>query len=510
MAKANFIRAMSTDNSSSTSDLIGASLASSAANDDLHPEDVRPRSPAEALEPARAPEPPARRKRRRPHPFFIVVNGMMTVLVVALFALGGVIYFAKVQFDQPGPLTHSTVVAVPKGEGVNAIAARLEREGIISDRRIFVASVIYFKAQEKLKAGEYEIRKGASMREVLDQLVRGKSILYKITIPEGLTSEQAVERLRGEELLVGEITEIPPEGSLMPDTYKFSRGMTRQEIVERMQAEQRKFLRNLWETRADDLPLKTVEEAMILASIVEKEARRADERAKVAGVFINRLRKGMRLQSDPTIIYGITNGSGTLGRPIQKDEIAQKTPYNTYVIKGLPPGPIANPGRAAIEAVLNPAKTDDLYFVADGTGGHAFASNLAEHNKNVARWREIERQIREREAAEAKQKEEAERAKLEQAVGPAVEEASAAQPETGSSIPETVPGLDITTGVPGLSVSETSEVHQLDIPQSGSPTLSLPKVSGTALDASGPSPQAAETPAGSGVPLPLRKPKKTQ
>ena len=395
---------MTTDSTSDPSGRFDSDFPASAANDDMLFEDVRPRSPAEALEPARAPEPPEYSKRRKTHPLLAVMNGLMTLLVVGLLGLGGLIYFAKIEFDSPGPLDHSTVVVIPKGEGVNAIAERLEREGVISDRRIFVASVMYFKAQNKLKAGEYELRKSASMRDVLDQLVRGKSILYKVSIPEGFTSQQVVDRLNAASFLEGEIAEIPAEGSLMPDTYKFSRGMTRTDMLERMGAEQRKFITNLWDSRAEGLPFETPQEAIILASIVEKETGRADERTRVAGVFINRLRKKMRLQSDPTVIYGLVGGKGTLGRGILREELQRETPYNTYVIAGLPPGPIANPGRAAIEAVLNPAVTKDLYFVANGTGGHAFAPTLAAHNRNVARWRDIEREMREKREAEAKAK----------------------------------------------------------------------------------------------------------
>ena len=378
---------------------VAQSLASMAANDDLQPT-TRARSPAEALEPARAPEPPNRRNRRRMHPFLAVLNGMMTMIVIAFLGLGGLLYYAKTQYDQPGPLDHSTVVVIPKGEGVNAIAARLEREGVISDRRLFVASVIYFKAQDRLRYGEYSIEKNMSMREVLDTLVEGRAILHKVTIPEGYTSWQVVERLNGHETLTGALAELPAEGSLLPETYRFSRGSTRKEIIERMQAEQRKFVAKLWQKRAQGLPFKTPMEAIILASVVEKETGRSDERARVAAVFVNRLKKNMRLDSDPTIIYGLSGGKGTLGRPILRSELEQPTPYNTYRIKGLPPTPIANPGRASIEAVLRPAQTNDLYFVADGTGGHVFSGSLAEHNRNVAKWRVVERQIREREAAE--------------------------------------------------------------------------------------------------------------
>lgn len=358
----------------------------------------RPRSPAEALEPARAPERPRRAGRFRPHPIFRLLNGFLTLLLLAMIAAGGLLYFAKYQFDRPGPLAAAKVIVIPKGEGVTAIAARLENEGIISDRRLFVASVMYFDAQDKLKAGEYEFPKQASMRQVLDALVQGRAILHRFTIPEGYTSRQVVDALMQHEALSGTVAEIPPEGSLLPDTYRFSRGTSRQEIIERMQAEQRSFMAKMWEKRADDLPFKTPQEAIVLASIVEKETGRADERPRIAAVFINRLKKNMRLQSDPTIIYGLTGGEGPLGRPLLRSEIDRETPYNTYQINGLPPTPIANPGRAAIEAVLRPAKTDELYFVADGTGGHAFARTLEEHNANVARWRQIERERNAREA----------------------------------------------------------------------------------------------------------------
>lgn len=385
----------------------GLSRGPIAANDDLH-DQARPRSPAEVLEPARAPEPPSGRKRRRTHPVLMVLNAGMTLLVVGLIALGCAFYFAKTKFDSPGPLAHSTVFVIPKGASVNSIAERLEREGVISDRRIFVGSALYFKVQDKLKAGEYEIRKSASMRDVLDTLVKGRAILHKVSVPEGMTSLQVVERLNAHEMLKGEIEGVPLEGSLLPDTYKFSRGMTRQDLLDRMRAAQSKFIRQLWGKRQSGLPIKTPEEAIILASIVEKETGRADERSRIAGVFMNRLQKGMPLQSDPTIIYGLVGGVGKLGRGILRSELEKATPYNTYKIKGLTPTPIANPGRAAIEAVLNPAKTKDLYFVADGTGGHAFAPTLAKHNANVANWRKIERERRKKEEAEAKAKAEAE------------------------------------------------------------------------------------------------------
>jgi len=370
---------------------------------------VLPRSPAEALEPDQPPEAPRGRKpkRQRQRPVFALMNALFTALFIGLIGLAGAFYYAKMQFDSPGPLKHNTVVTIPRGEGVNAIASRLEREGIIHDRRIFMAAVLYFGAQAKLKAGDYAIKTNAPMRSVLDTLIEGDAILYKVTIPEGWTSLQTVERLRETPELTGEIAEVPPEGSLLPDTYRFARNTPRSDIIARMQEAQREFLEKVWPSRDPDLPIETKEEALILASIVEKETGLADERSKVAGVFINRLRKGMRLGSDPTIIYGLVGGRGSLGRPIYRSEITKKTPYNTYVIKGLPPTPIANPGRASIEAVLRPADTDALYFVADGTGGHVFAETLAGHNRNVAEWRKIEKRIRAEQAAAERARQEA-------------------------------------------------------------------------------------------------------
>jgi UPF0755 protein len=234
---------------------------------------------------------------------------------------------------------------------------------------------------------------------LLDKLVEGKSIRHKVTVAEGLTSQQVVRKLLDHPELTGEIQEIPAEGSLLPDTYLFRRGESRQDILNRMAQAQQVFLAEHWKNRAPDLPIDTPQEALILASIVEKETAVEGERPQIAAVFENRLKKGMRLQSDPTIIYGLVGGEGKLGRPILQSELDKKTVYNTYQIDGLPPTPIANPGRSAILATLNPAETDALYFVADGSGGHAFASSLSEHNDNVADWRRIEKQRRAEEEA---------------------------------------------------------------------------------------------------------------
>ena len=361
------------------------------------------RSPNERLEPARAPSRPRGLQEHEPSRFLSglvrVTSGLLTFALVLMILIGGSAAVVYSQFERPGPLAEARTVVVPKGKGRIQIAEALEEQGVIANRWTFVAGHVFQalsggKRNPDLKAGEYEIKPNASMREVLDTLIEGKSIQYKVAIPEGLTSEQIVERLRAEPNLTGEIISVPAEGTLMPDTYLISKGMERQELISRMQSQMTEFVAQAWEKRQTDLPLRTIEDAVTFASIVEKETGRADERARVAAVFHNRLKKGMRLQSDPTIIYGIVGGQGSLGRPITKPDIDTKTAYNTYQINGLPPGPICNPGRDAIEAALKPAATADLYFVADGTGGHAFSENLKDHNSAVQKWREVERQAK--------------------------------------------------------------------------------------------------------------------
>lgn len=313
-----------------------------------------------------------------------------------MLVIGGISFAIIHQFESPGPLSASRNIVIPSG-GRIAIAELLEREGIIANRWTFVGGHILQammgagKANE-LKAGEYEIKEHASMHEVLETLTKGKSIPYKITLPEGLTSQQIVERIRAEPNLSGDIASIPAEGSLLPDTYYFSKGSLREDIISRMQDQMQKALAALWDKRSDSLPLRSVQELVTFASIVEKETGKPDERDRVAAVFYNRLKKGMRLQSDPTIIYGLVSGQGSLGRSISKSDIEERTPYNTYQINGLPPGPICNPGASALQAALAPADTSDLYFVADGTGGHAFSATLKEHNSAVQKWRETEKQ----------------------------------------------------------------------------------------------------------------------
>jgi UPF0755 protein len=285
-------------------------------------------------------------------------------------------------------------VLIKPNTGVREIASLLESQGLISDARIFLVGLRVHGADGKLKAGEYEIKAGASMREIMELLESGRSVLYSLTIPEGLTVAQVFDRIANTPELSGEMPgELPPEGSLAADTLRFTRGLSRQEVVAKLKADQEQLVRSIWERRAPDLPIEDIDEFITLASIVEKETGRADERSRVAGVFINRLRAGMRLQSDPTVIYGIFGGAGKpADRPIYRSDLEKETPYNTYRVAGLPPTPIAIPGRASLEAVANPSRTDELYFVADGTGGHVFATTLKEHNENVARWRRIERE----------------------------------------------------------------------------------------------------------------------
>jgi len=249
------------------------------------------------------------------------------------------------------------------------------------------------KARSDLKPGEYNFQKNASLREVIATIVEGKVVQHSVTVPEGLTSEQIVARLSENDIFSGAVREIPREGTLLPETYKFPRGTTREQVIQRMQQAQKRLIAEIWEHRSADIPIKTPEQLVTLASIVEKETGKPDERSRVAAVFTNRLRQRIKLQSDPTIIYGLVGGKGTLGRPIKRSEIGQPSPYNTYVIEGLPPGPISNPGRASLEATANPARTRDLYFVADGTGGHAFTETYDQHQKNVARLRAMEKQI---------------------------------------------------------------------------------------------------------------------
>lgn len=313
------------------------------------------------------------------------LRAFLLVLLIAGAGLFGFLYLG------PGPRAPqgaATTVILQKGAGIGGIAGALKAAGVIRSQIVFMV-MAKLTAGSRLKAGEYEIRSGESVAAIIADVKAGRVVRHLITIPEGWTSQMAAEAVNAAPWLAGH-AETPPEGSLLPNTYQVQRGDDRQKVVERMQAAQRKLLAELWPRRAPGLPFTTPDQAVTLASIVEKETALAAERPRIAAVFENRLRAGMRLESDPTVIYGVSKGA-PLGRAISVADLATATPFNTYLLVGLPPTPIANPGRASLEAVLNPPQTNELYFVANGAGGHSFASSFDEHQKNVARWREIEK-----------------------------------------------------------------------------------------------------------------------
>ncbi|MGQ0672834.1 MAG: endolytic transglycosylase MltG [Hyphomicrobium sp.] len=511
---------------------------------------LRPRSPAEALEPGRAPARPKGVKHARPPNKKVsgvvrVFSGLLTVSLVAIAVFAGAGLLLRHEIERPGPLEVTRAVAIPKGLNRNNIAERLEKEGVISSPWTFIIAsylgeTVGERKGQTLKFGDYEFKKNASVREVLDTIVEGKSILAKLSIPEGLTSIQIIERIKAEPDLSGDITQVPAEGVLFPDTYRFSKGMARQDLVDQMLAKQKEVLAAAWEKRQEGLPISTPEQALVLASIVEKETGRADERERVASVFVNRLKKNMRLESDPTILYGIFGGAVQWGKPILKSEIETKTAHNTYQIKGLPPTPICNPGRATIEATLNPAKTDDLYFVADGAGGHVFSGTLKEHNAAVANWRKVEKDIRAGEK-EAKAKDDVE-AKADAAGAAAAAAATAAaagaanpakvdvkpesrQPAGQRAVVRTVPAAADAKAIPNPPAEQPAAKvpsGETTVPQkkSASPvkTVSGDKPSAAtpaakavepaaATEASPAATSEAAPAAGSEIPPPVRKPK---
>lgn len=353
------------------------------------PKRITPRSPRTAIEPDTVAM-PIRRSASARHPLIVIGNAIISIFVLLAIVAGVVLFIGKQRFEEPGPLPQDRVVNIPHGSGMRDIADVLSQQGVIDQPWVFIGSVLVLKAREDLKAGEYQFKAHSSLRDVVATMVEGKVVTHQVSVPEGLTSQQIVSRLLEDDVLTGDIKAIPREGSLLPDTYNFTRGVTREQMIDRMQQAQQRLVREIWDHRSPDLPIKTPDQLVVLASLVEKETGKPEERTRVAAVFVNRLKQKIKLQSDPTIIYGLVGGKGTLGRPIMKSEITQPTPYNTYLIDGLPPGPISNPGRAALEAAANPARTRELYFVADGTGGHAFAETYEQQQKNVARLRSIE------------------------------------------------------------------------------------------------------------------------
>ncbi len=327
-----------------------------------------------------------------------VLSALATLGLLAIAALA----WAWAVYTAEGPEARQgdeTIVVLPSGAGVSRIAGILDAAGVIRSETLFKVAVQVTGRERGLRAGEYAIASGASMSEVIEHLRSGQVVRHFVTIPEGWSSAQALDILNRNNLLTGTV-EVPPEGRILPETYEVQRGESRAALVARMQAAHDELLAELWPTRQRNLPFSTPEQAVILASIVEKETGIAAERPRVAAVFVNRLRLGMRLESDPTVVYGVSQGR-PLGRGLRRSELDRQTPFNTYQIAGLPPTPIANPGRQALEAVLNPPATEDLFFVADGTGGHVFARTFEEHLRNVARWRQVEQQQQLRQRQEA-------------------------------------------------------------------------------------------------------------
>lgn len=374
-----------------------------------------------------------------------VASNALTLFIVILVALAALVAWGRNEFVKPGPLAQPICLQVERGASLSSVSRILEERGAVTDARIFRIGAEYADRAGSLKFGSYMLPQGASMAEVLDAVTAGgrstcgrdvnfrigvtrsdvvlseldlatndlvevarfdagvdplppeylevaddPALVFRVTVAEGVTSWQVVDSLKKADFMTGELDTVPPEGSLAPGGYELARGSERGALIAEMTERQSTILADAWAKRADGLPYDTPEEALIMASIVEKETGVPDERRQVASVFVNRLERGMRLQTDPTVIYGITRGEGALGRGLRQSELRRETPWNTYVIDGLPPTPIANPGRPAIEAALNPDSTDYIFFVADGTGGHAFAVTLDEHNRNVARWRAIE------------------------------------------------------------------------------------------------------------------------
>jgi len=315
---------------------------------------------------------------------------VLLLLLLGIGAAGGALAWAWQLYTGPGPLAEARTLVIPRGSGLEATARILADSGVIAEPLIFMAGTRATGLSIRFKAGEYRFEPAMSAQAAAELIVSGRTVVRRLTLREGLTSAEMVALVAGAEGLEGEAGAVPSEGSLLPDTYFYSWGDSRGQILARQRQAMDEALAQLWPRRAPNLPLKSPEEAVVLASIVEMETGQADERPRIAGVFVNRLRIGMRLQADPTVAYGITRGAGPLRRPLSRADLDTRHPWNTYVIEGLPPTPISNPGRAALGAVLNPMVTQELYFVADGADGHLFARTLAEHNRNVARLRQIE------------------------------------------------------------------------------------------------------------------------
>jgi len=320
------------------------------------------------------------------------ISALFSLLLFAFITCGLAAYKIHDLYYGQNISNEERVVTIPKGASLNKIASLLSKDGYISgvQKKILPYIVRLEGRGASLKAGEYQLPKQASLKEIIDIIEEGKSVMYKITLIEGETVHMALERIQKNDILEGEITTSPSEGMIYPDTYLFMRGQKRDDLIKNAVQKQKQHLDTFWAMRPETLPVETKEEFLTLASIIEKETALGAERPLVASVFINRLKQGMRLQTDPTIIYGITKGKGVLGRPIYKSDILKDTGYNTYQIDGLPPTPICNPSKETFEAIVNAPQTDYLFFVANGTGGHSFSKTYAEHQENVQIWRQIE------------------------------------------------------------------------------------------------------------------------
>jgi UPF0755 protein len=314
----------------------------------------------------------------------------LAVVIALGLVIAGAFEWESANYTAYGPAQKDTTVLIRQGTGLKGISEALENAGVVRDGTVFMWSVRFRRTTERLKAGEYDIPAHSSMRDIVELLASGKTVKHKVTAPEGRTSDMIAKIVNADPVLAGDPVAAPQEGALLPETYLFQRGDTRSDIIDRMTKAQQDLLAKLWRKRDPNLPFKTQAEAVTLASIVEKETALPAERRHIAGVFINRLRAGMQIQSDPTIIYGLTQGY-PLGHGIRESELHKATPYNTYIIPGLPPGPICNPGKDAIAAVLNPLDTKDLFFVADGSGGHVFSATVADQNRHVGELRTRER-----------------------------------------------------------------------------------------------------------------------